>query len=239
MPEFVRGSTRINYEIAGDRAGFPVLLLAPGGLRSTADRWRNMPWNPLERLADFHLIAMDQRNAGQSFGPIDAGAGWSMYTADQLALLDHLGVGEFHAVGMCIGGPFAMGLARAAPDRLRAAVMLQPIGLADNRHTFEALFDGWRAEIEDRHPEADEATWAAYRHAMFGGDFMFNTTRAQAAECRVPALVCMGNDIYHPAPISRELAMLLPNARFVEHWKEPEHLEQTDRTIRAFLADHS
>ena len=85
----------------------------------------------------------------------------------------------------------------------------------------------------------DEATWAAYRHAMFGGDFMFNTTRAQAAECRVPALVCMGNDIYHPAPISRELAMLLPNARFVEHWKEPEHLEQTDRTIRAFLADHS
>ena len=46
------------------------------------------------------VIAMDQRNAGESRGPISGNDGWHTYTADQLALMDHLGVGCFHVVGV-------------------------------------------------------------------------------------------------------------------------------------------
>lgn len=238
MASFEHDGARVHYVESGDPAGFPVLLIAPGGLRSSIGRWGPQPWNPLLRLDPYRLIAMDQRNAGQSTGPIPEDAGWHSYTADQLALLDHLGVGEFAVVGMCIGGPYTMGLARTAPDRVRAAVMLQPIGLADNRDAFLELFNAWRGDIEADHPEVDGATWERFRQAMFGGDFLFNTSRAQAAACTTPILIAMGNDRYHPASVSRELAMLLPNADFVEHWKEPEHREAADSAIREFLARH-
>ena len=49
----------------------PILLLAPGGMRSANNFWNNMPWNPREKLQDqFELIGMDQRNAGTSTAPI-------------------------------------------------------------------------------------------------------------------------------------------------------------------------
>ena len=35
-----------------------------------------------------------------------------------LALLDHLGIDRFHVAGMCIGGPYIMGLIQAAPQRV-------------------------------------------------------------------------------------------------------------------------
>jgi pimeloyl-ACP methyl ester carboxylesterase len=239
MPFFTRDDVRIHYRIHGPDSGFPVLAIAPGGLRSSIDRWRGQAWDPLQRLADYRVIAMDQRNAGESTGPVSASDGWHTYTRDQLALLDHLGVDDFHVVGMCIGGPYIMGLIAAAPERVRAAVMLQPIGLDDNRQAFLDLFDSWREAIAPDHPEADDAAWTAFRRAMFGGDFLFNASRADAAACHTPVALCMGNDNYHPAAICRELATLLPDVTFIERWKEPEHREVADRTIQAFLASHT
>ena len=135
MPFFEQGQTRLYYEEQG--SGFPILFIAPGGMRSAIPFWDNAPWNPIEALAgDYRCIAMDQRNAGQSAGPVTAADGWHSYTADQLALLDHLGVEQCHVIGMCIGGPYGLGLIQAAPERIAAAVLFQPIGLDDNRLTY-------------------------------------------------------------------------------------------------------
>jgi len=91
MAFFERDDIKIYYEESGD--GFPILLFAPGGMRSTLQVWTNSPFNPIEVLADhFRVIAMDQRNAGRSVAPISADDGWHAYTADHLALLDHLGI---------------------------------------------------------------------------------------------------------------------------------------------------
>ena len=93
MAFFQNGNSNIFYEVEGE--GTPVLLLAPGGMRSANAFWENMPWNPRESLIEeFELIGMDQRNAGKSEAPISPTDGWSQYTLDQLALLDHLGVKE-------------------------------------------------------------------------------------------------------------------------------------------------
>lgn len=227
---------RLHYTIDGPEDGPPVLLIAPGGMKSEAAFWQRMPWNPVVGLADIcRVVAMDQRNAGRSVGPIEPDHGWGTYTADQLALMDHLGFERFHVVGMCIGGPYILGLARTAPSRVISAVMFQPIGLADNREAFYALFDSWRQGIEAVHPEADDARWERFKQNMFGGDFLFNTSRVQASDLDTPILLMMGDDLYHPEPISRELASILPDVEFVESWKTPDRIQATAARVREFL----
>ena len=235
MAFYKNGALTLHYIDAGDPDGFPVLLIAPGGMRSAMEVWARIPWNPLTSLGGFRLIAMDQRNAGQSTGPVSAADGWHTYTGDQLALLDHLGIERCHVLGMCIGGPYIMGLIKAAPGRIQSAVMLQPIGLDDNREDFYALFDAWAGELAEAHPEADAAAWASFREAMFGGTFMFNTSIADVAACQTPILLLRGDDRYHPASISETFAATAPNTTFVEVWKTPERLAQTEQTIKTFL----
>jgi pimeloyl-ACP methyl ester carboxylesterase len=230
-----RGPVRLHYEVEGE--GDPVLLLAPGGMRSANDIWNRQPWNPRTALVGEHrLIGMDQRNAGASVAPVSAADDWATYAGDQLAVLDHLGIEECHLVGMCIGGPFIMGLLTAAPGRFRSAVVLQPVGIDDNADVLRGMFDGWATEIAPEHPEADVATWRSFRENMWSGDFVLTATREQVAACPTPMLVFLGDDQYHPQSVSRELASLAPRATLVEQWKDDEVLEQTDATIRGFLA---
>lgn len=238
MPEFTDGDLTLHYEVTGD--GFPVLAIAPGGMRSSIDRWDAAPWNPVDQLRDdYRVIAMDQRNAGSSTGPVGPDSGWDTYTVDQLALLDHLGVQRCHVVGMCIGGPYIMGLIAAAPDRIASAVMMQPIGLDDNRGAFFELFDGWAAERRDDHPEATDADWHAFRHDMFGGEFMFNADEDDVARCPVPLLVLMGADLHHPTATSRRVAELAPRAELIEAWKDPADQPAARAAVADFLATHT
>jgi hypothetical protein len=77
MPVFTRPDAEIYYEVHG--SSFPLLLFAPGGLRSQLDYWRHSPSNPsapapwMNPMADlssrFTVIGMDQRNAGSWRGP--------------------------------------------------------------------------------------------------------------------------------------------------------------------------
>jgi pimeloyl-ACP methyl ester carboxylesterase len=90
MAKFTRGEVSIHFEEHG--RGFPLLLLAPGGLNSTIDAWNRTAINPLEAFSDdFHLIATDQRNAADSTGPFEPGDPWGSFVNDQIALVDHLG----------------------------------------------------------------------------------------------------------------------------------------------------
>lgn len=238
MAVFEREGAQIHYEVIGE--GFPVLLIAPGGMHSMREKWHLVPWNPLKELVDdFQVIAMDQRNAGESTAPITASDSWSTYTADQLGLMDHLGIDRFAVAGMCIGGPYIAGLCQAAPERVAAAVMLQPIGLDNNHQAFYEMFDAWRSQVAPLHPEADEAAFDAFRSNMYDGPFMFNTTREQAANIETPVLLLKGNDLYHPESTSVELRDLLANCTFVDDWKEGDALAAATAQIHAFLASAS
>jgi pimeloyl-ACP methyl ester carboxylesterase len=235
MPSFEQAGVRIHYQEYGQ--GFPLLLLAPGGMRSNAAFWQRAPFDPTQQLAqEFRVIAMDQRNAGQSFAPITAEDGWESYAADQLALLDHLGVARCHVLGGCIGGAFALKLIELAPQRVAAAVLQQPIGHSPtNREVFYELFDGWAKEIAPRHAEVAADAWRAFRERMYGGDFVFSVTRDAVRRAHTPLLVLMGNDVYHPSEISREIVALARHARLIEQWKTPELVDETVRSVREFL----
>src|SRR4030088_1766737 len=89
---YEKGPVRIHYEEAG--SGFPLLLIAGGGLNSTISALNN-PFNPIpEFKGEYRCIASDLRNAngGQSTGPLEADRPWDAYTDDHLGLLAHLGI---------------------------------------------------------------------------------------------------------------------------------------------------
>ena len=232
---FENGNAKIFYELEGE--GPPVLLLAPGGMRSANALWSNMPWNPRESLIhEFKLIGMDQRNAGMSEAPITSTDEWSNYTADQLALLDHLEIEQCHVVGMCIGGPFIAGLLKTAPDRFLSAVMLQPVGIDENQQAFYDMFDNWANDLTDG--PAQEVL-EEFRGNMWDGDFLLTASEEDVRQFAHPILLLMGDDLYHPQTTSRKISDLAPNVTLVERWKNPEILEKTNSTIRSFLAQHS
>jgi len=237
MAFFVRDDISLYYEVHGE--GYPILLIAPGGMRSAVSFWQGSEWNPITALAPhFRVIAMDQRNAGQSKGPVSGNDGWHSYTEDQLALLDHLGVEKAHVLGGCIGGPYAFGLMQAAPDRITAAVLQQSIGFdGSNRPLMYDMFDSWKEGLKRDMPDVTDAEWATFRGNMYDGDFDFNVCRDFVATCQVPMLVLMGNDAYHPMQTSREIAEIAPNATLIEDWKsEPDN---TARSVIAFLQRHA
>lgn len=235
MAVFERDDIRINYEVIGD--GAPVFCLAPGGMRSEMAFWDNMPWNPRSKLAEeFTVISMDQRNAGQSTGPVSASDGWQTYLEDQLALLDHLGVKKCHVLGMCIGGPFIAALLKAQPERFVSAVMLQPVGIdTDNPAPFGEMFDGWKADVAADHPEVDEAGWSSFRSNMWDGDFMLTASAEDLEAIETPVLILMGNDEFHPESTSRAAAAALPNATLIERWKEDDLIDAAHFAIVDFL----
>ena len=153
--------------------------------------------------------------------------------------MDHLGIDTFHVAGMCIGGPYIMGLIDAAPDRVLSGVVFQTIGLDDNLAAFHDMFDSWAEELKPDRDDVDPAAWEDFKRSMYGGDFLFNVSREFVAGCSTPLLVLCGRDLYHPESTSRELAALAPNAELVERWKEPENQEAARARVLDFLRGHT
>ncbi len=238
MAVFERGDISIYYEIHGE--GFPVLLFAPGGMRSSIPHWRSAEWDPIEALSPhFQVIAMDQRNAGQSRAPISAGDGWHSYTGDHLALLDHLAIEQTHLMGGCIGGPYSFGVIEREPNRVAAAVLQQSIGNdGTNRDLFYAMFDDWADDLKQSMPSVSDQAWASYRANMFDQEYLYNVSREFVGACQTPILVLMGADPYHPEAISREIAELAPRARLVEQWKDAA-ADGTVATVIEFLKSNT
>jgi pimeloyl-ACP methyl ester carboxylesterase len=251
MPVLERpNGARIQYDVRGSTGDHPLILLAPGGMNSIAQLWAErpgqpgtpMPWiDPRASLSDqFRVISMDQRNAGGSSGPVEPGDGWHTYTEDQVALLDHLGVSQTHAMGGCIGSSYALALCARAPGRVTAAVLQNPIGLtADNHQLFMAMVDDWASGLRARGTEISDATLEEFRERMFGGDFVFSVDREFVRRCPVPLLILAGNDEFHPTAVAEEIAELAPDSELVHEWAGPQrHAETADR-IRSFLAQHT
>src|SRR5260221_2843887 len=90
MSFYEKGSIRIHYEEAG--SGFPLLLIAGGGLNSTISGLTSgSPFNPIEEFkGEYRCIFADLRNAngGQSSGQLDIDRPWDAYTDDHLGLMD-------------------------------------------------------------------------------------------------------------------------------------------------------
>jgi pimeloyl-ACP methyl ester carboxylesterase len=246
MPVLDRPDAEIYFEEFG--RGYPVLLFAPGGLRSRIEMWHApaagppRAWNDwtVSLASDYRVIAMDQRNAGRSRGVIAADHGWGTYAADQLALMDHLGCRRFHTLGGCIGASFCLKLAELAPERISAAVLQNPIGLNPEAPTyFPDSHRAWSQEQCAARPDLEAAALESFGRNLWERDFVFSVTREAARRCPVPCLVLPGNDMPHPAITGAELAGLLPNNEVVDPWKGPQHLARQNQRVLEFFKTHT
>ena len=241
---YQKGSVRIRYEVHG--SGFPLLLIAGGGLNSTIAGLSN-PFNPIDEFKnEFRCIASDLRNAnnGQSSGPLEIDRPWDAYTDDHIGLMDHLKIDKFMVMGFCIGGPFIWNLLERAPNRVVAAVLAQPSG---SRPEMRDLFydnnmKGWAPELIKKRPEitmdmADRFLTKMYRT---NPDFVFTVTRDFVKTCKNPLLILPDDVPAHPYAVAMEAAMLAPNSQVsIYPWKEPkERMPIAIRHIRSFLRSH-
>jgi pimeloyl-ACP methyl ester carboxylesterase len=238
------GPVRIHFEETG--SGFPLLLIAGGGLNSTISNLR-APFNSIEEFkGEYRCIAADLRNAnpGQSSGPLEIERPWDSHTDDQLGLMDHLGINKFMVMGFCIGGPFVWNLLKRAPDRVVAAVLAQPVGFRPEMPNvmYESGITAWAPELVKRRPDITMEMVEKYLTRMYrtNPDFAFTVTRDFVRNCQTPVLILPDDVPAHPYAVAMEAAMLAPNAEVSMYpWKEPkERIPLAVRQIRSFLRAH-
>ena len=244
MSFYEKGPVRIHYEETG--SGFPLLLIAGGGLNSTISGLNN-PFNAIQEFkGEYRCIAADLRNAntGQSSGPLELDRPWDAYTDDHLGVMDHLRIDKFMVMGFCIGGPFIWNLLKRAPDRVVAAVLAQPSGWRPEMPTlsYDTNMTGWGPELVKRRPEITMATVEKFLVKMYrtNPDFVYTVTRDFVRNCQTPVLILPDDIPAHPYKVAMEAAMLAPKAEVsMFPWKEPkERIPLAVRQIRSFLRAH-
>ena len=245
MRFYEKGPVRIRFEEHG--SGFPLLLIAGGGLNSTLAGLARGPFDPIaEFKGEYRCIAADLRNAsgGQSTGPLEIDRPWDSYTDDHLGVLDQLGVSRFMVMGFCIGGPFVWNLIKRAGDRVVAAVLAQPSGFRPEQPTlfYDNNISGWGPELIKRRPEVTKETVEKFLTKMYrtNADFVFTVTRDFVRNCQTPVLILPDDIPAHPYAVAMEAAMLAPRAEVsMFQWKEPkERIPLAVRQIRSFLRAH-
>jgi len=241
---YEKGQVRIHYEQWG--SGFPLLLIAGGGLNSTIAGLKN-PFDSIEEFkGQYRCIAADLRNAnpGHSSGPLEVDRPWDSHTDDQLGLMDHLGINKFAVMGFCIGGPFIWNLLKRAPDRIIAAVLAQPVGFRPEMPTlmYDTSMMGWGPDLIKRRPESASDMVEKYLTNMYrkNADFVFTVTRDFVRNCQTPALILPDDIPAHPYAVAMEAAMLAPKSEVsIFPWKEPkERIPLAVRQIHSFLRAH-
>src|SRR6202165_250135 len=239
---YERGPVRIRYEEAG--SGFPLLLIAGGGLNSVMAGLTTSPFNPIEELkGEYRCIFADLRNAnpGQSSGPLEIDRPWDAYTDDHLGLMDHLGIDKFMVLGFCIGGPFIWNLLKRAPGRVVAAVPAQPVGFRPEMPTllYESGMNGWGPKLVKRRPDITMAIVEKFLTKMWrtSADFVFTVNRDFVRNCQTPVLVMPDDVPAHPYAVATESAMLAPKAEASLYpWKDTkDKIPLAVRHVRTFL----
>ena len=243
---YEKGNVRIRYEETG--SGFPLLLIAGGGLNGStiAGIRGGNPFNTLDAFKDsFRCIYADLRHSnGQSTGPLEIDRPWDSHTDDHLGLMDHLGVKQFAVLGFCIAGPFIWNLMKRAPNRVAAAVPVQPVGFRPElpRSLYESQSTGWGDALIKRRPEITKEQTDRFLTKMFldNPDFIFTVNRDFVKSCQTPVLVLPDDTAGHSLPVAIESAMLAPKGQMSMYpWKDtPAKIPLAVRHVRSFLLSH-
>ncbi len=245
MPFYERADVRIHYEECG--TGFPLLIIPGGGLNSDRSFLRKGPFDPMiEFSQDYRCITSDLRNAngGQSSGPLEIDRPWESFADDQLGLMDHLGIRQFIVMGFCIGGPMTWNLLKRAPDRITAAVIVQPSGSRPEMRDFfyQSNLKGWGPACTARRPEITPTMIDAFLTRMYraNDDFVFTVSRDFVRACQKPVLVLPDDIPAHPYAVAMESVMLAPQSEVSLYpWKEPaERIPLAVRQVRSFMRAH-
>lgn len=244
----------IGYDEAGGGEATAIVFLHGVGSDKSV-------WHP--QLAHFgrgrRAIAFDYPGYGGSDAAAE-GTTRDDYAAAILSAMSALGVAKAHVCGLSLGGVVAIAMHQLSPDSVASLVLadtfaVHPEGRAihersvaasgDLRALAEARVDvllaqpaepAVRSEVVETMARIDPAAYRIGAEAVWLAD-----QRDRAAAIRVPALVLCGTeDKVTPPQLSRDLAGLIPGARYVEianagHLTNLERPEEFNRVVSEFL----
>jgi 3-oxoadipate enol-lactonase len=234
MPSAEVEGIEINYRLEGDG---PETLVLVNGLADELETWGYQV--PAFLQAGYRVLSFDNRGVGRSSKPAGPYT-TAMFAADTKALVDHLGITDFHLLGVSMGGMIAQEYAIAYPSDLRSVIFActyaAPGPFCSRMFNFWADLVGvaglpavmrdvtlWAFTLEFFETRADEL--AEFETAMRFIDqpvpaYLAQLNSIQTHDAterlgalRMPALVLAGEtDILIPVELSRRLHSLVPGA---------------------------
>lgn len=118
------GGIKTRYVNIPGKGGTPLVMIH--GLSASLDHWQQVG----RALAkDRHVIALDLVGGGLTDKPADHDYGPQSLGQFVLDFLDALGIGQVDLTGFSLGGRVALEVAHAAPDRVRALVLVSPASM--------------------------------------------------------------------------------------------------------------
>lgn len=219
-------------------AGEPLLLIM--GLSGTHRSWGD---GFLDLLAPgFELIVYDHRGIGLS-GPLDGPFTIADLAHDAAGLLDAIGIGETHVMGISMGGMVAQELALATPGRVRTLTLGctyagGPQGVITDRATITRMLaatasgdrelqlrTAWEVNVAPAFA-ADESAYAAFRERALAAPAppavvleqlkatAVHDASARLADIAAPTLVVHGDlDAMLGVANGRAIAAAIPGSR--------------------------
>jgi class 3 adenylate cyclase len=234
------GDVHIAYQAIGD--GPRDVVFVPGWISHVELGWEFPAFaHLLERLASFsRLIIFDKRGTGLS-DPVATVPTIEERMADLRALMDAAGSERAVLFGECEGVPLSVVFAAAHPERVDGLVLYGSMPSVvvdpdeprwiDEAAELRNVVDNWGQgkTIEVFAPtvagsQADRSSMGEFERAAASPGMacaLLESLRdidvaAAAASVHVPALVLHRRDDYVPIEPARQLAGLIPGARFVE-----------------------
>lgn len=223
----------LHCEIVGE--GEPLLLIH--GLGSCTEDWQPQ----IEAFSrDYRVIAFDLRGHGRSTKPRN-GYSIERFARDTAALINQLGVGPVHVVGISLGGMVAFQLVVDAPELVKTMtivnsgpavpaatfkqrmplyvrlVYLRTLGLRQMaKKVVKGLFpepgqEELRQGFIERITRNDKHCYIASLKAIFAGWGVAQ----HLGEIRCPVLVIAADQDYTPVALKQLYVDRLPNARMV------------------------
>ena len=234
MPTINANDIEINY---CDEGAGPETILLVNGLADDLQTWSYQV--PAFLDAGYRVVRFDNRGVGESSKPAGPYT-TKLFAADTKALVDHLGLTQFHLLGVSMGGMIVQEYALAHPEDLRSVTMActyaAPGPFCSKMYALwadQAPVLGVPAIMRDvalwaftlEFFENRPAELAEFESAM---QFMNQPVSAYLAQLesirthdatdrlsslKVPTLVLAGaNDILIPVELSRRLHALIPGS---------------------------
>jgi len=235
---------RLWYTDSGGSGVALVLLHANTG---NADGWQfNIP-GFVE--AGYRVIAFDRRGWGRSTANPDTGPQPGTIAEDLHALVEHLGIEQFHLVGVAGGGFAAYDYVLWHPERLRSLVVAASGGAIVDEELSKLRekttlpgFRGWPAEFREvsmgymaTNPEGLKRWLEIHRNSRQPDAAVqpqrTTITFEKLKTIRVPTLLMPGDqDLQAPPWVMRRQLAHIPGAQFIVlpeashsiNWEQPE-----------------
>lgn len=229
----------LKFHVQRIGSGTPLVMIM--GLGAPGEKWRHN----YELLSQwFECIVPDNRGAGQSDKPEAESYSTDQMSDDIIGIMDALGIGKAHVMGVSMGGAIAQLVAMKVPDRVKSLVLTSTYAsvspafrkalslICDLKEDTDPavlkqlnLWMTYGQQTQIHRPETIERSAAedaaypwpmpAYAYKAQCGACLSHDTSNRLGELKMPVLIASGaKDLFMNMEKTMELVHGIPHAEF-------------------------